>query len=208
MGRRRSGRLELAPCGGREDNATCARHHKQNLWPPWRRIESKKSMKFMRQNEPAERHVVAEFEQQRGIRLPEDYVEFLVNINGGYTGGVGSYTRTEGGQGIVVQQFLGLTGSSEDSIATDQFSNFSNWIHIRLLEIAYTPGGEPLFMDLRETGAHGKIYILSYDSPPNDPILIDDTGFQDEDDYEEAQFLHPIANSFSEFTAMLGPAPE
>jgi hypothetical protein len=39
-------------------------------------------------------------------------------------------------------------------------------------------------------------------------ILIDGTGFEGAGDYEEAQLFYPIADSFSEFIAMLGPEPE
>lgn len=59
----------------------------------------------------------------------------------------------------------------------------------------------------QQRGIHGKTYIRAHNSPPNDQILIDDTGFQDEDDYEEAQIFFPVADSFSEFVAMLGPDP-
>lgn len=60
-------------------------------------------------------------------------------------------------------------------------------------------------MDLRPT-SHGKTYIRAHNSPPNHPILIDNKGFEDEGDYEEASLFHPLANSWTEFVEMLGPA--
>lgn len=165
-------------------------------------------MIFKRQNQPATHQAIAEFEHRRGVRLPEVYVEFLTSINGGYTGGIDSYVRTDGGDELIVQQILGITDNPEDSIATDRFSNFSDWLHTRMLEIAYTPNGDSLFMDLRETGTYGRIYVRAHDSPPNDSILIDDAGFDDMDDYEEALLFRPVANSFSDFIAMLGTAPD
>ena len=62
-------------------------------------------------------------------------------------------------------------------------------------------------MDLREGANHGKIYIRAHNSPPNEQILIGDSGFQDEDDYEEAPIFFPVADSFSDFVTMLGPDP-
>lgn len=163
-------------------------------------------MKFKRQNKPASSRAVSEFLQRRGIQLPADYVEFLTTINGGYTGGLDSYALLRNGIEMVVQQILGLTSYSDDSIATKHFTNFSNFTHDRMLDVAYTPNGDSIVMDLREA-TYGKIYLRAHDSPPNDPISIDDSGFEDDVDYEEASLFHPVANSWTEFVAMLGPAP-
>jgi hypothetical protein len=165
-------------------------------------------MRFVRQNEPATRKAVLEFAQIKDVRLPEDYIDFLTSNNGGYTGGLDAYVHVPNGPEIIVQQLFGLTESSDGSIAADQFSNFSDWMHARMLEIAYTPNGDTLLMDLRETNTFGKIYLRSHDGPPNDTILIDETGFENDGDYEEAQLLHPVADSFSKFVAMFKPVPE
>ncbi len=164
-------------------------------------------MRFVRQNEPATREAVLEFAQIKGVRLPEDYIDFLTSNNGGYTGGLDAYVRVPNGPEIIVQQVLGLTDSSHGSITADQFSNFSDWVHARMLQIAYTPNGDTLFMDLHETDTFGKIYLRAHDAPPNDIILINETGFEDDGDYEEAQLFHPVAKSFSEFAAMFEPVP-
>jgi len=92
-----------------------------------------------------------------------------------------------------------------NSIEDDPYNNFSDPIHAQLLQIAYT-GSQGIYMDLREGPMHGRIYILA--RPANEALQVDDTGFQDEDDYEEALFLHPVADTFSEFITMLGPHPD
>lgn len=165
-------------------------------------------MRFVRQNEPATRKAVFEFAQTKGVRLPEDYIDFLTSQNGGYTGGLDAYVRVANGPEMIVQQVFGLTESSDESIAADQFSNFSDWVHARMLQIAYSPNGDLLLMDLRETDTFGRIYLRAHDAPPNDTILIDETGFEDDGDYEEAQLLHPVADSFSDFVAMFEPVPD
>jgi hypothetical protein len=114
-------------------------------------------MRFVRQNEAATRKAVLVFAQLKGVRLPEDYVDFLTSNIGGYTGGVNAYVRIANGQEIIVQQVLGLMENTDGSIAADQFSNFSDWVHARMLEIAYTSNGDSILLDLRETGAFGKI---------------------------------------------------
>lgn len=165
-------------------------------------------MRFERQNEPATRKAVLDFAQLKGVRLPEDYIDFLTSNKGGYTGGANAYVRIADGQEIIVHQVLGLMGNTEGSIATDQFSNFSDWVHARMLEIVYTRNGDSILLDLRENGAFGKIYLRAHDAPPNGSIVVDEAGFEDEGDYEEAQLLHPVADSFSEFVAMFGSVPD
>ncbi|MCL6281907.1 SMI1/KNR4 family protein [Ruegeria sp. 2012CJ41-6] len=165
-------------------------------------------MIFNCNNKPAKANEVREFEGRRGIRLPGEYVDFLLSQNGGGLNPEQSAAWIEGWNWLLVQVLFGLTARADASIATERFTNFSDFMHARMLKIGYDPFGQTLFMDLREGPNHGKIYIRAHNSPPNDPILIDDTGFEDEDDYEEAQLLYPVANSFSEFTAMLGPAPD
>ena len=163
-------------------------------------------MIFECKNHPTTAQAVSEFESIRGIRLPEDYKEFLLTFNGGYVDRVNDYFEVGSWNAFCVDELLGLTEDPETSISTRRFSNFFEYIDARLLEFGYA-SGEILYLDLRETAAYGKIYIRAHDSAPNDPILIDDEGFTPED-YEEAQLFHPVADSFSEFVAMLGPEPE
>lgn len=164
-------------------------------------------MKFEQRNEPTTALAILQFEKKQGIRLPQDYRAFLLADNGGYLDRSNDYFEVGSWNSFVVEDLLGLTSDAGTSIASDRFNNFSDLIEKRLLVIGYA-SGETLYMDLRETSSYGKIYVRAHDSPINDPILIDDTGFTHEADYEEARLFHPIADSFSEFIAMLGPEPE
>ncbi len=146
------------------------------------------------------------FERQRSIRLPEDYKAFLLEFNGGYLDRSNDYFEVENWNSFCVDNLLGITDDPSTSITTRRFTNFSDGVRDKFLQIGFA-SGEILLMDLREGNTHGQIYIRAHDSVPNDPILIDGTGFAD-GDYEEAALLHPVATSFSGFLSMLGPEPD
>ena len=164
-------------------------------------------MIFERQNDPTTMHEITEFEKNRGVRLPQDYKEFLLSSNGGYVDRCNDYFQVGSWNAFAVEELFGITKSSETSISARRFTNFSDHVRAKLLQIG-SASGEMIFMDLRESAAHGKIYIRAHDRSSNNPILIDDTGFEEAEDYEEAQLFYPIADSFSKFIAMLGPEPE
>jgi hypothetical protein len=164
-------------------------------------------MNFDRQNEPTGPSEIARFEAERRITLPADYKDFLLKFNGGRPADDYAFARIAGRSALVLETLHGLTENPEHSIDADHFTNFSDYIHERFLEIG-SANSDILFMDFREGANYGRIYLRAHDSPPNDPILIDDAGFEDEDDYEEARLLHPVADSFSAFVAMLGPVPD
>lgn len=75
-----------------------------------------------------------------------------------------------------------------------------------MLVMGCDPFAEQIVMDLRPA-TYGKIYIRAYAYPPEGPLHISDTGF-DEFDCEEASLYYPLADSFGEFIAVLGPEPE
>ncbi len=164
-------------------------------------------MIFNTTHEPSSAETVSDFERSRNIKLPEDYVAFLLDINGGGLNPEKSAALIDGWNWLMVSFLLGLTSNPEHSISNHVFTNFSDDIHRMMLMIGNDPFGEAIFMDLRPT-SHGKIYVRAHNSPPNYPILVDDAGFEDEGDYEEASLFHPVADSWTEFVAMLGPAPQ
>lgn len=163
-------------------------------------------MIFEKQNDHTSVVRIDAFERQRGIRLPEDYKAFLLEFNGGYLDRSNDYFEVGSWNSFCVEDLLGITDNPSTSLTTNRFTNFSDYTRSKLLQIGYA-SGEILFMDLREGGTHGRIYIRAHDSPPNDPILIDETGFVS-GDYEEASLLHPVAKNFSDFLSMLGPEPD
>lgn len=164
-------------------------------------------MKFNSQNEPADFVSINEFERARGVKLPQVYKEFLIEINGGQLNPSLSYMKAPNGGALEVQELFGLTLSEDHSIAADRFSNFADFVHNRMLHIGYNPFGEIIVMDLRD-GSHGQIYFRSHNGAPKNMVLIEDSGFEDAGDYEEASHYFPLANNWSEFVSMLGPAPQ
>ncbi|WJY21203.1 SMI1/KNR4 family protein [Fontisubflavum oceani] len=161
-------------------------------------------MIFDRQNKPTDEAHIKDFEVSRGVTLPKDYRVFLLNYNGGRPADANSSFQPERLIWLSVEEFYGFTEDSLNDIASFRYNDFSDHIHARLLQVANT-GSQGIYMDLREGPMHGKIYILA--RPANETVLVDDTGFEDDGDYDEARFLHPIANSWTEFVDMLGPEP-
>ena len=161
-------------------------------------------MRFIRQNEPTNEAQVKGFEVSKNLRFPKDYRAFLLEYNGGRPADANAFWQLDDLNLLSIEAIYGFTSDSLNSIKRDRFNNFSNSIHARLLQIAYT-GSQNLYLDLREGPMHGKIYILA--RPANEALKVDDVGFEDEADYEEALFLHPVADSFSDFIDMLGPEP-
>lgn len=162
-------------------------------------------MIFDRQNEPTNEQKIRHFEEKKGVHLPKDYRSFLLEYNGGRPAGDNAFWKTAGSNWLDVDEFYGFTDSPLNSIETDRFNNFSKPLREWLLQIG-SSYGSGLYVDLRKGPMHGRIYILA--RPANESVMIDDLGFKDEGDYDEARFLHPVANSWSEFIAMLGPDPQ
>lgn len=158
-------------------------------------------MKFDRQNALPTSDEITRFERERGVELPDAYRDFLLRLNGGRPAEENAFV----GDWLVLETLYGLTQNPEHSIATQRFNNFSDHIHKLLLPIGYA-GASSLYLDLRDGPMHGKIYVMG--RPPNEELLIDDKGFQGEGDYEEALFVHPVADDFGGFIAMLKPPPE
>lgn len=162
-------------------------------------------MIFDKKNEAISEQEVQRFELTRGISLPFDYRNFLLEFNGGRPADNSAFWQTEGSNWLDVEEFYGFMNSSLNSIEADRFNNLSDTLRAKLLQIGHSYGSG-LYIDLREGPMHGRIYILA--RPANEALMVDDRGFEDDADYEETLFLHPVADSFSEFIAMLEPPPE
>ena len=159
-------------------------------------------MIFDRRNKPTDEAHIKALEASKSVTLPKDYRVFLLKYNGGRPADANSSFQPDGLIWLSIEEFYGFTEESLNDITSFRYNDFSDYIYARLLQVANT-GSQGIYMDLREGSMHGKIYILA--RPANETVLVDDAGFEDDGDYDEARFLHHVANSWSEFIAMLGP---
>lgn len=159
-------------------------------------------MRFKRQHRPVTRQQMADFERERGIRLPDGYRQFLLDYNGGYAPDPG-YLDVPGWNETVLQAFLGVDTGGSYSFARENFHDLSPWLDQHFFPFAEDPGGQVFVIDLRQK-TYGKVYVRDHDSPRNIALRIDDTGM-DETDRVAALIFHPVADSFADFIAMLGP---
>jgi hypothetical protein len=157
-------------------------------------------MKFERQDRPVADAEIRTFENELGTRLPEDYRQFLLRHAGGHAPEPG-YIDVPGWDATVLQAFFGLEDGSPYRLDADGFGNLSVGSSRRLLQIAEDPNGQAFVLDLR-LATFGHVYVHDHDGPPNETVVIDTAGF-DQDDIEEAVFFHVVANSFDGFLGML-----
>lgn len=163
-------------------------------------------MIFSDPNPPTTTEAIHAFELELEKVLPESYKAFLLRYNGGRPASSHNYAVIPGWDELLVSEIFGMGAPSWASLKTRDTTNFSTSVGRHMLTIADTPNGDQIIMDLRPK-AYGEIYVRAHDSPPNDPFVIDDTGF-DQFDYEEASLYYPIADSFERFIDMLGPEPD
>jgi len=162
-------------------------------------------MRFVRQHRSIDANRLAEFEHERGVRLPDSYRAFLLGCNGGYAPRPG-YLAVPGWNQTIIQAFMGIDAEGAYSIESLNFLDLSSWLDRHMLPMAEVPNGQGFVLDLRPR-TFGKIYVRDHDSPPNSKLAIDDAGM-DETDRVSALIFHPIADSFEEFIDMLGPEPD
>lgn len=66
-------------------------------------------MIFERKNNPTTTQEITEFEQGRGVRLPQDYKEFLLSFNGGYVDRRNDYFKVGSWNAFAVEELFGIT---------------------------------------------------------------------------------------------------
>jgi hypothetical protein len=153
------------------------------------------------------------FEAELGARLPEDYRQFLRQVNGGSIPGWSRY-RYKGlapdGQTryAVVSEVGGLRAESAYSLhANRQFylaapgpqPEWETKIPAALLWIMSDPGGNAACLGL--AGPHrGKVYRWVHDEPPAPDVW--------DGEVETAANIWPLAASFADFLHGFGPQQE
>lgn len=166
---------------------------------------------LMRHAEPpvSEREVES-FETEIGTRLPEDYRQFLLRVNGGSIPEWGRYRyRGQAPDGrtryAVVSEVGGLRAEPEYSLRVNrQFhlaapvaqAELEAKIPAALLWIMSDPGGNATCLGL--SGPHrGRVYRWVHDEPPAEDVW-DGT-------VETALNIWPLAGSFDDFLQGFGP---
>lgn len=123
-------------------------------------------------------------ENRIGVKLPDEYRQFLLRHNGGHPEPYGLNFECEGEepQLAAVAYFLAIY-DGEDENFFDYFETYKDRIPPELIPIARDPGGSLVLLSVKD--AHkGKVYFWQQDFEPDEP------------DYSNICF---VANSFDEF---------
>jgi SMI1 / KNR4 family (SUKH-1) len=162
---------------------------------------------------PVPESEVEAFEAEIAARLPEDYRQFLLRVNGGSIPEWGRY-RYKGlapdgrTRSALVSEVGGLRGELGFSLRSNrQFylaapgpqPEFETKIPAALLWIMSDPGGNAACLGL--TGSHrGKVYRWVHDEPPSEDVW--------DGEVEHAANIWPLAGSFADFLRGFGPTQE
>jgi hypothetical protein len=162
---------------------------------------------------PVPESEIRAFEAQIGTRLPQDYRQFLLRVNGGAIPEWGRY-RYKGlspdgrTRYAVVSEVGGLRAESDYSLrANRQFylaapgpqPELETKIPAALLWIMSDPGGNAACLGL--TGPYrGIVYRWVHDEPPAEDVW--------DGEVETAANIWPLAGSFADFLCGFGPNQE
>ena len=147
---------------------------------------------------------ITELESSREFDLPTDFRNYLKEVGGGIVGS-GGYFELPYSRSSIILAIKGFTQDPLFDIRHNRFNNFSKGIDQKLLYVASDIGRQAVIMDLR-LRFHGHIYYYDPDMIPLENAQLDVAGF-DKHDHTEATLYHHIADSFTEFIALLGPDP-
>jgi hypothetical protein len=150
---------------------------------------------------PAPQHQLGAFEAELGTELPADYRQFLVRTNGGHISGWYRFKGlTPRGETwfAYVNHVCGFRDEPHFSLRFNRGCCLSSEAQFprQLLWIMDDPGGNGICLGL--TGKHrGRVYFWIHDEQP-------DAGEWD-GEVETASNVIPLADSFTDFIAGVGP---
>lgn len=124
-----------------------------------------------------------DLESKFGIKLPEDYRNFLKKYNGGYPQPDG-FDFANGEDGSSVDKFLEISDSVNESII-EYFNNYKDRIPENYFPIAKDPGGNLILIGINN--ADSKVYFWDHENEI------------EEGDIPSMDNMHLIACNFKEF---------
>ena len=140
---------------------------------------------------------VAEFEEQIGNSLPDDYRHFLVNCNGGYVGGR-VWFRGVNPNGVEVEAGVDHVGGFRDESyfsLTSSRECYDGRIPDYIIWIHDDPFGNAICLGV--AGKHrGRVYFWDHENKPEEEW---------DRSVEAAENVTVIANSFTDYVAGLRP---
>ncbi|WP_135212626.1 SMI1/KNR4 family protein [Vitreimonas flagellata] len=140
---------------------------------------------------------IDESEREQGSSFPEDFKQYLREINGGWLRDSADFQFGEG-HVTAARCLLGFNPSSKRDIGKKQAN--MDYVPPQLLPIGEDLGGADVFvLDLRPETL-GRVYIRAINVPPNPKPFLPASLFVEPD--EEALYHH-VADSFSEFIDMI-----
>lgn len=122
---------------------------------------------------------IRNFEKTYNVKLPEDYIAFLLKYNGGYPKESTFKISDEEGESVV-NKFYGI-GNMKSNLSS-VFEILDGEIPDGFISIANDPGGNEICISVGEEH-YGKVFVWIHD--------------MDSDEYLSNMFL--LANSFNEF---------
>ena len=135
-----------------------------------------------------------EFEQNYGIKLPDDYRSFLLSYNGGSPeSDIIDFVQYGENQSDIVNYLCGIHDGEYWASLEWYMQTFKGRIPVGFIPFGYDPGGNLYLLGI--DGMHlGKVYFWDHE---NEAGL-----FDEEPSFENMSF---IANSFAEFLSKLRP---
>jgi hypothetical protein len=133
-----------------------------------------------------------EFEQNYGIKLPDDYRSFLLRYNGGSPEpGIVDFVQYGDNQSDIVNYLCGIHNGEYWASLEWYTQTYKGRIPVGFIPFGYDPGGNLYLLGI--DGIHlGKVYFWDHE---NEAGLLDE-----EPSFENMSF---IANSFAEFLSKL-----
>lgn len=145
--------------------------------------------------EPAEEEAIEAFEKRHGIRLPDDYRDFLASQNGGrpeMDSRVFTFQKEDNSTSdSLIDWFSGLIEREDYSLEGD-LDIYEDRVPVGMLPIACDPFGNLILLGVRDPLVSG-VWFWDHEI---EPTSVQGSG------------IYKIADNFEQFIESLSPVPE